>query len=267
MQPEQEAAIIQIPSRETGDVIHQVHARSLEGADLSSAPLKGARLAGVNLTGANLTGAILTGADLHMANLQGADLSTAALDGADLSYANLSGSNLRLAQLQGARLAGADLTGAKLERANLEGADLRHAVLTGAALEGAHLEGALLPSPEEAAADPGSLVPRAGEGLPEPEGMAESHRTVVPDDFPRGEPPPLRSQPAHPSALEKAVLAALDADPRVNASLIRVRVESGEVYLAGRQDNEAAREAAIEVAAHVPGVLAVIPDIEVLPSV
>ncbi len=67
--------------------------------------------------------------------------------------------------------------------------------------------------------------------------------------------------------LEQTVLWALRSDPRVNANLLIVRVEDGVAYLTGRQDTAEAREAAGEVAAGVTGVVQVVNQVEVLPSV
>jgi osmotically-inducible protein OsmY len=68
------------------------------------------------------------------------------------------------------------------------------------------------------------------------------------------------------SMLEEAVREALEADSRVNMHLVTVRVEDDTVYLSGRQDTVQAVEAAGEVAAHVPGVVGIVNDLEVLPS-
>jgi hyperosmotically inducible periplasmic protein len=73
--------------------------------------------------------------------------------------------------------------------------------------------------------------------------------------------------PTGHAPLEEAVRAALAADPRVNEHLIRVRVEDGLAYLIGRQGTVDAREAATEVAAHVPGIMGVNNDLEVIPAV
>ena len=82
--------MIQIKSRFTGNVLKEVDAADLRGADLCDADLRGA-----NLRGADLRGANLRGADLRGANLLGADLREADLRGADLRDANLLGANLR----------------------------------------------------------------------------------------------------------------------------------------------------------------------------
>jgi hyperosmotically inducible periplasmic protein len=94
----------------------------------------------------------------------------------------------------------------------------------------------------------------------------EADSALIPEDAPHVTTPPGAPVVDEPSA-EEAVMAALAADDRVNEHLIRVCVENGIAYLSGRQDNVAARDAAIEVAAHVPGILGVSNDIEVLPSV
>jgi osmotically-inducible protein OsmY len=72
--------------------------------------------------------------------------------------------------------------------------------------------------------------------------------------------------PTH-ATLEATVREALDADPRVNANLIFVKVEDGIAYMTGRQDMVQAGDAATEVAAHVPGILGVSNDIEIESSV
>jgi osmotically-inducible protein OsmY len=72
--------------------------------------------------------------------------------------------------------------------------------------------------------------------------------------------------PTH-ALLEETVREALDADPRVNANLIFVKVEDGIAYMTGRQDVVQAGDAATEVAAHVPGILGVSNDIEIESSV
>jgi hypothetical protein len=96
-----------------GNVIFQVQADTLCGANLRCADLYGANLRGADLSCADLYGANLRGADLYGANLRGADLSCADLYGADLRGANLSGANLCGANLRGANLRGAKLCGAK----------------------------------------------------------------------------------------------------------------------------------------------------------
>ena len=68
-------------------------------------------------------------------------------------------------------------------------------------------------------------------------------------------------------SLEELVREALEADPRVNAYVIIVRVEDGMAYLTGRQDTVQARDATTEVAAHVLGIRGVANDIEIMPSV
>ena len=67
--------------------------------------------------------------------------------------------------------------------------------------------------------------------------------------------------------LEEAVHHALAADRRVNEHLLQVQVENNSVFLSGRQGDVAARDAAIESAAHVPGVVGVVDDIEIMPAV
>ena len=72
--------------------------------------------------------------------------------------------------------------------------------------------------------------------------------------------------PTHRS-LEERVQEALEADPRVHGHLVIVRIEEGMAYLTGRQETVQASEAATEIALHVPGILGVSNDIEVMPSV
>ena len=76
--------VIQIKSRFTGNVLKEVDAADLRGANLCDADLCGADLSYANLRGADLRGADLRGADLSYANLRGADLSYANLRDADL---------------------------------------------------------------------------------------------------------------------------------------------------------------------------------------
>jgi hypothetical protein len=122
-----------------GNVLREVDAETLKGADLGGAYLRDANLGGADLGGAYLRDANLGGADLGDANLGGADLGGADLGGADLRDANLGGANLRGAYLRDADLRGADLGGADLRGANLGGANLRGADLGGADLGGADL--------------------------------------------------------------------------------------------------------------------------------
>jgi hyperosmotically inducible protein len=67
--------------------------------------------------------------------------------------------------------------------------------------------------------------------------------------------------------LAESVKAALAADRRVNEHLVYVQAKNGAVYLTGRQETVDAVDAATEVAAHVPGVVAVDNDLEVMPSI
>ena len=88
----------------------------------------------------------------------------------------------------------------------------------------------------------------------------------IPPDFPHvttsaGAPPT-----GHPPLVE-AVRAALAADTRVNEHLIMVSVEDGLAYLIGSQGDVAARDAATEVVAHVPGIMGVNNDLEVMSAV
>ena len=70
----------------------------------------------------------------------------------------------------------------------------------------------------------------------------------------------------HGHQLEQTVREALAADRRVNENLVVVKVENREVFLSGRQDTIDAVRAATETVAHVPGVVAVSNEMEVLPS-
>ena len=72
---------------------------------------------------------------------------------------------------------------------------------------------------------------------------------------------------ARQPSLEERVREALEYDPRVRSQVLIVRVEDGIAYLTGRQETTQASDAATEVAAHVPGILGVSNDIEILPSV
>jgi osmotically-inducible protein OsmY len=90
--------------------------------------------------------------------------------------------------------------------------------------------------------------------------------TIIPESFPGVSTPPGAPPTDHPP-LEEAVREALAADPRVNEHLISVHVTNNTAFLTGRQDTIGARDAATEVAAHVPGIVAVENDLEVLPSV
>jgi len=65
---------------------------------------------------------------------------------------------------------------------------------------------------------------------------------------------------------EQEVRAALEADPRVNAHLIDIKFDLGMVTLTGRQETLQASQAATEIAVHVPGILGVSNEIEVMPS-
>ena len=64
--------------------------------------------------------------------------------------------------------------------------------------------------------------------------------------------------------LAERVREALEDDPRVNANVMRVGVEDGIAYLTGRQGTTIGGNAATEVAAHVPGVLGVSNEIEII---
>ena len=68
-------------------------------------------------------------------------------------------------------------------------------------------------------------------------------------------------------SLEEMVWKALEEDPRVHAHVLIVNVADGIAYLTGRQETVQASDAATEVAVHVPGILGVSNDIEILTSV
>ena len=112
--------------------------------DLSAADLRGANLSGANLHEALLWGANLQEAVLAGANLQGANLLDTNLQEAVLMGANLEGAELMGVRLQGAHLSDANLQEANLRRANLQGASLWAANLQEAVLSNANLQGAKL---------------------------------------------------------------------------------------------------------------------------
>jgi uncharacterized protein YjbI with pentapeptide repeats len=134
---------------ENPNILPDLSAAKLSGADLKAKNLSGANLSGAdlqeaNLDGANLSGADLSAADLQEANLSGSNLSAADLQEANLDGANLSGADLRGANLMTANLIGANLTEAVLMTAKLIAANLTEADLSGADLRGANLTGANL---------------------------------------------------------------------------------------------------------------------------
>jgi osmotically-inducible protein OsmY len=90
-----------------------------------------------------------------------------------------------------------------------------------------------------------------------------------PDPYVQGL-PAVTTSPGAPEVtsrpLAESVREALEDDPRVDAFVLVVRVEDGIAYLTGRQETVQASDAATEVAVHVPGILGVSSDIEVLPS-
>jgi uncharacterized protein YjbI with pentapeptide repeats len=126
------------------DVLLDLSAADLRGANLSGANLHEALLWGANLQEAVLAGANLQGANLLDANLQEANLWEANLQGAHLLDANLQEANLLGANLQGAHLLDANLQEAVLMGANLEGAELMGVRLQGAHLSDANLQEANL---------------------------------------------------------------------------------------------------------------------------
>jgi hypothetical protein len=112
--------MIQIKHRSTGNVIKEVDATSLVGADLLGANLRGA-----DLRGADLRGVYLLGADLQWAALQNANLQHANVQVADLWNANLRGADLRDADLRVTNLNFAKLQDANLQDTNFQDADIR----------------------------------------------------------------------------------------------------------------------------------------------
>ena len=67
--------------------------------------------------------------------------------------------------------------------------------------------------------------------------------------------------------LDKRVMDALAADPRVNAHLIQMEeLEDGFITLRGRQGTVQQRDAALEVARGVEGVSGVVDEIEIQPA-
>jgi len=102
------------------------------------------------------------------------------------------------------------------------------------------------------------LVVEPARGAPPPSTGVQGLPAVT---TPEGAPPAPGPPP------EEAVRRALADDDRVNEHLVSVRVENGVAYLTGRQDTVEAREAATEAAAHAPGIVGVVNDLEVLASV
>ena len=90
---------MKIKHRYTQEVLLEIEATNLRGADLSGASLSEADLYRADLREANLSGANLSGADLRGAYLRGADLRGAYLCGANLREADLHGEKLKEAPL------------------------------------------------------------------------------------------------------------------------------------------------------------------------
>jgi hypothetical protein len=109
--------------------------------DLSAANLSGANLVVANLREAKLSRADLSGANLVVADLSGAQLSEAKLSRANLSGSILSGANLVVADLSGSKLLTANLSEANLSRADLSKADLHKAKLWETVFANANLSG------------------------------------------------------------------------------------------------------------------------------
>jgi osmotically-inducible protein OsmY len=89
---------------------------------------------------------------------------------------------------------------------------------------------------------------------------------IIPDDAPHVT-ASSGAEPVQEAPLVASIKAALATDSRVNEHLINVHVENHMAYLTGRQDTIDQVKLATEIAAHVPGVMAVSNDVEVLPSV
>jgi hyperosmotically inducible periplasmic protein len=95
---------------------------------------------------------------------------------------------------------------------------------------------------------------------------AEARSGVIPPGTP-GVTATAGAPPALEPRAEAVLLAELAADERINEHLIDVRVNNGVARLSGRQDTIEAHHAAIEVAAHTRGIIAVEDWLEVAPSV
>jgi Pentapeptide repeats (8 copies) len=119
--------MIEIRCWDTREVLAQVDADSLCGADMRGLELRMADLRGADLRGADLRGAGLTLADLRDADLRGADPREAQLANSNAGGVDLREADLRGADLRGASLVDADLGGADLRGADVCGTDLRRA--------------------------------------------------------------------------------------------------------------------------------------------
>lgn len=98
------------------------------------------------------------------------------------------------------------------------------------------------------------------------EPIAAPLSSVAEGEFGRVTTPP-GAPPSERADLEEEVRRALTDDRRVNEHLLDVHVENNTVLLTGRQADVDAHHAAVETAAHVPGVAGVEDDIEIMPSV
>lgn len=91
------------------------------------------------------------------------------------------------------------------------------------------------------------------------------------DDYLKGVPgvttPEGAPEAAPVVSLEQSIYDALAVDTRVNVHLIEIENDLGMVTLSGRQGTVEAQEAAIEIAAHQPGVLGISNEIEVKPEI
>jgi hypothetical protein len=123
---EDEAFMIQIKHRQSGEVLLQKDLESLQGVRLDGAKLPGANLSAMNLAGIDFQNADLREADFSEANLSGANLQGAFLDGANFREATLNGANLTDAVARRAVF-----TDAQLEQANLRYAKMADSDMTG----------------------------------------------------------------------------------------------------------------------------------------
>jgi serine/threonine protein kinase len=125
---------------ETGQVLLEVAADTLVGADLAGAQLAGANLLATDLTDAKLSHANLRGADLRRANFTGAAMTGCVLNDANMEEAVFVRANLSEASLSGCKANAANLTKAQLHRATVSGGDFSRADLSGADLSMANIK-------------------------------------------------------------------------------------------------------------------------------
>lgn len=122
---------------------------NLRHADLCNADLRGARFDGATITGGDATlsdsaGAFFTGARLDDARFQGMNKRHRGVVGIDFAGADMTRVTLKNSNLNGSTFTNAILRRADLTRCNLAGADLSGAELTDACLASANLSGARL---------------------------------------------------------------------------------------------------------------------------